>query len=127
MTKGEEVYRRVNELVDSGNTKADAFKQLAQEYDQPVGSLRGSYYGFSKKENGASDTQAPRRSRRRETTPAAALADARAVLERAIASVDAEVQTASQRAAEAQAEYEAMRDSADARKAEITSRLEALA
>jgi hypothetical protein len=123
MTKAEEVFTKVEALVASGTAKRDAFKQLAEEYGQPVDSVRGSYYGHKRKAEGG--TASPR-TRRRETTPEDALADARTSLERSIASIDREVEAAKARATEAAAEYEAIRGSAEERKTAITERLEAL-
>jgi hypothetical protein len=122
MTKAEEVFNRVEELVSSGTSKADAFKKLAEEYGQPVNSIRGSYYTWSKK----NDPDAPTRTRRRETTPEDALADARRVLERAIEQVDAELEAAKNRSDEAKAEYDALKASAGDRKKGIQERLDAL-
>lgn len=124
VTKAEEVYTRVNEMVAGGSTKADAFKQLAAEYDQPVNSVRGAYYQHSRKAEGETG-QAPR-TRRRETTPEDAIGDARAALERAIEAIDREVETAKARATEAKAEYESLNASAKARKDAIAAKLEAL-
>jgi hypothetical protein len=124
-TKAEEIYDKVNELVASGMEKADAFKQLAEEAGRPVDSFRGSYYSHKKKIEGG-DSAKPSRTRRRETTPDDALADARAALERAVASIDREVEVAQERAQEAAAEYEALRGSAEERKQAITERLEVL-
>ena len=87
------VFTKVEQLVSGGMTKADAFKQLAEEYGQPVNSVRGSYYQHTRGKNG----EGKRRPRRRETTPEDALADARAALERAIESVDREVAVAKER------------------------------
>lgn len=123
MTKAEEVFTKVEALVASGTAKRDAFKQLAEEYGQPIDSIRGSYYGHKRKAEGG--TSSPR-TRRRETTPEDALADARMSLERSIASIDREVEVAKSRATEAAAEYEAIRGSAEERKTAITERLEAL-
>jgi hypothetical protein len=122
MTKAEEVFNRVEELVGSGTLKADAFKKLAEEYGQPVNSIRGLYYTWSKK----NDPDAPTRTRRRETTPEDALADARRVLERAIEQVDAEVEAAKNRSEEAKAEFDALKASAGDRKKGIQERLDAL-
>jgi hypothetical protein len=122
MTKAEEVFTKTEALIAAGTTKADAFKQLASEYNQPVNSIRGSYYTFtSGKGSGGSS-----RPRRRETTPEDALADARAALERSIAAIDREVEAAAERAKEAKAEHEALKASAEQRKAAIAERLEAL-
>ena len=49
MTKAEEVFTKVEELIASGSSKADAFKKLASEYGQPVDSIRGSYYRATQK------------------------------------------------------------------------------
>ena len=127
MTKAEEVYTRTEQLVGGGMKKADAFRQLAAEYGQPLGSIRGAYYQHTGRQTGESgENPAPRRPRRRETTPQDALADARAALERAIQSIDREVEDAGRRAEEAKAEYDSLKASAEERKQAITKRLEAL-
>jgi len=123
VTKAQEIYDKVNELVASGVEKSDAFKRLAQEAGRPVDSLRGSYYSHKKKIEGGESRPRPRR---RETTPEDALADARASLERSIASIDREVEVAEERAAESAAEAKALKASAAERKKAITERLEAL-
>ncbi len=120
MTKAEEVHTKVEQLIAQGVSKADAFKQLAEEYGQPVNSIRGSYYQRTRGKNGES------RLRRRETTPEDALADARKALERAIEAVDREVASAKDRAEEAKGEYDALKASAAERKQAISERLEAL-
>jgi hypothetical protein len=123
VTKAQEIYDKVNELVASGVEKSDAFKRLAQEAGRPVDSLRGSYYSHKKKIEGGESRPRPRR---RETTPEDALADARASLERSIASIDREIEVADERATEAAAEAKALKASAAERKKTIAERLEAL-
>jgi hypothetical protein len=125
MTKAQQVYERVEALVAGGTAKADAFKRLAAEFGQPVGSLRGAYYAHAKAIKGGEDEPAPR-PRRRETTPADAVESPKQTLLRAIKSIDREVEAARERAEEAQAEYEALKDSAEARKAAIQAKVEAL-
>ncbi len=45
MTKAQEVYEKIEAMIASGEVKkADAFKTLAEQYGQPVDSLRGAYY-----------------------------------------------------------------------------------
>jgi hypothetical protein len=123
-TKAEEIWDEINAAVAAGTKKADAFKGLADKYGQPVDSIRGAYYGHKRKvEGGVSPSP---RTRRRETTPDDALADARAALERAITAIDREIETAEERASEATAEAKALKASADERKKAITQRLEAL-
>jgi hypothetical protein len=122
MTKAEEVFTKVEALTAAGTSRADAFKQLAEAYGQPVNSIRGAYYQKSRGKNGESGSKP----RRRETTPEDALADARAALERALRSIDREVEAAKTRADEAKAEYEALKASAASRKGAIAARLEGL-
>ena len=124
MTKAQAIYEKVEAMVASGMDKSDAFRQIADEASRPYDSVRGSYYSHKKRIEGG-DTR-PSRTRRRETTPEDALADARAALERAIASIDKEVEAARTRGEEAKAEYEALKASAADRKKAITERLEAL-
>jgi hypothetical protein len=123
-TKAEEIWDEINAQVAAGTKKADAFKALAEKNNQPVDSIRGAYYGHKRKVEGGV-TPNPR-TRRRETTPENALADARAALERAITSIDREIETAEERAAESAAEAKSLKASADERKKAITERLEAL-
>ncbi|MGH2911953.1 MAG: hypothetical protein ACRDJ3_05705 [Solirubrobacteraceae bacterium] len=125
MTKAQEIYEEIEKRIAKGIEKADAFKQLAEETDRPFDSLRGSYYTWKRKLEGG-EGKKPSRTRRRETTPEDALADARASLERSIASIDREVEVAEERATEAAAEAKALKDSAAERKKTITERLEAL-
>jgi hypothetical protein len=120
MTKAQEVYEKVNARIEGGESRSDAFKQVANEYGQPVNSIRGSYYSFSR---GSVGNGKPRR---RETTASTALEDARTALERALDAIDREVEAAEERAKEAVAEAKALKDSAAERKAQITARLEAL-
>lgn len=124
-TKAEQIYVEINQMVEGGMTKADAFKQMAEEQSRPVDSIRGAYYGHKRKIEGG-DSATRSRTRRRETTADDAISDARAALERSIANIDKEIGAAKTRAEEAAAEYESIRGSADERKAAITARLESL-
>ncbi|HEY7829541.1 MAG TPA: hypothetical protein VIC06_03130 [Solirubrobacteraceae bacterium] len=123
MTKAQEVYDEINRRVAAGVDKADAFRQYAEETGRPFDSLRGSYYSHKKKIEGG---ETKPRTKRRETTPDDALADARAALERAVENIDREVEVADERATEAVAEAKALKASAAERKKAITERLEAL-
>ncbi len=128
MTKAQEIHEKIEAMVASGEVKkADAFKTLAEEYGQPVDSLRGAYYQHKRVlDNGGTPPASnggARRTRRRETTSETAVESAIATLRRAIESIDAEIEVAEERAKEAQAEYEAMQASADERKASITEKI----
>lgn len=126
VTKAQEIYEEVEKRIAAGTEKADAFKQLAEETGRPFDSLRGSYYTWKRRLEGGEPNAKPARTRRRETTPEDALADARASLERSIAAIDREVEVAKDRADEAKSEYEALKASAAERKEAITGRLEGL-
>lgn len=129
MTKAQEVYEQVEAMIASGEVKkADAFKTLAEQYGQPVDSLRGAYYQHKRvlDNGGTAPTTSgggTRRTRRRETTSESAVESAIATLRRSIESIDAEIEVAKERATEAQAEYEAMQASADERKAAIEEKI----
>ena len=125
-SKAQEIYVEIERRIASGVDKADAFKALAEETGRPFESLRGSYYTWKRKLEGADPNAKPARTRRRETTPDDALADARAALERAIEAIDREVEAARSRADEAKAEHDALKASAAERKQAISERLKAL-
>jgi hypothetical protein len=131
MTKAQEIYEKVEAMTASGEVKkADAFKTLAEEYGQPIDSLRGAYYQHKRVlDNGGTAPASgggSRRTRRRETTSETAVESAISTLRRAIDSIDAEIEVAKERATEAQAEYEAMQASADERKAAIEEKIKLL-
>ena len=89
MTKAQQTYERINALVDGGMQKAEAFKQLAGEYGQPVTSVRGAYYGHKRvlERGDEPSTRTARRSRKRETTTQDAVASAVASLRGDIESI----------------------------------------
>jgi len=131
-TKKERSYERINALVGSGMQKADAFRQLAEEYGQPVDSVRGAFYGHKRVlERGDEPGQgrsrpSGRRSRKRETTTEDAVASAVATLRGAIDSIERELETARERAEEARAEYEAMQAASGGRIEEIRAKIAVL-
>jgi hypothetical protein len=127
MTKAQEVYEKTEAMVASGEVKkADAFKTLAEQYGQPVDSVRGAYYQHKRVLDSGGTPGAgsgSRRTRRRETTSETAVESAITTLRRAVDSIDAEIEVAKERASEAQAEYKAMQASADERKAAISEKI----
>jgi hypothetical protein len=120
MTKAQEVYDKVEALVASGVSKADAFKQLAGEYKQPLGSIRGAYYAHTSTLGGT-----PRSARKRKNA-ADPVAEALEALELGLLVVDDDVAAAKQRAEDAKAEYEHLRDTAKERKAELQTKIDVL-
>ena len=121
MTKAQEVYDRVEALVASGVRKADAFRQVADEFEQPFNSMRGAYYAHTRTLGGS-----PSRPRTRGTTNGDPIEQATSVLTRALESIDAEVAAAKARVEEAKTEYEHLRDTAAERKANIQAKIDVL-
>ena len=120
MTKAQEVYERVEALVATGLRKADAFKQVAEEYDAPFNSMRGAYYAHTGTLGG---TPARTRKTAQAVDP---IEQATSVLTTALEVIDEQVETAKIRAEQAAAEYKELRDSANERKATIKTKIEAL-
>jgi hypothetical protein len=120
-TKAAEIYQRVNELVATGSTKPDAFRTIAEERGIAYDSVRGAFYGESRKQSGQ-----PTRTRRRETTADDAVASAVKALQNGITAIDREIEQADARAREAAEEAKAIKASAPERKAAIQAKLEAL-
>ena len=121
MTKAQEVYDRVEALVASGVRKADAFRQIAAEFEQPFNSMRGAYYAHTRTLGGA-----PSRPRKQAATNGDPIEQAMTVLTRAVESIDAEVADAKARVDEAKTEYEHLRDTAAERKAAIQAKIDVL-
>jgi len=115
------VYERVEALVASGVRKADAFRQVADEFEQPFNSMRGAYYAHTRTLGGA-----PPRPRRGEVTNGDPIEQALSLLTKAVESIDTEVVAAKTRVDEAKAEYEHLRDTATERKAAIKAKIDAL-
>jgi len=121
MTKAQEVFERVEALVASGTKKADAFRQVADEFGQPFNSIRGAYYTHTRSIGGT-----PGAPRKRGTAPVDPIEHAASVLNEALESIDDEVEAAKQRAEDATAEYKELRDSAATRKATIKAKIDVL-
>lgn len=123
MTRAQQTYERINALEASGVTRAEAFKQLAEEYGQPVDSVRGAYYTGRKQVTGESGSSRSRRSRKRATTEEDAIAAAIDSLEASIEDIEAEVEAADERRREAVAEYDELARNASPRIAAIRSKI----
>ena len=121
MTKAQQTHERVEALVATGIRKADAFRQVADELGQPFNSVRGAHYAHTRTLGGTSG--APRK---RVPTPIDPIEQATSVLTRALEAIDEEIDAAKTQAAEAEAEYKELRDSAAERKATIKAKIEAL-
>ena len=126
MTKAQDTYERIEALIAAGRTRAEAFRELAAEFGQPVDSIRGAYYLGRRQANGDTGTSRVRRTRKRETTAQDAVVAAVATLENAIEAIGREVETARERAEESRAEYEAMEAASGRRIEEIQAKIAVL-
>ena len=121
MTKAQKVHDRVEAVVEEkGVSKKEAHEIVAKEFGMKPSSVRGAVYQ-ARKERGLTG---PRRVR--ETTTEGAVASAITTLEAAREAIDDEVEAAKERAEEANREFKALKESAADRKAEITTKIEAL-
>ena len=125
MTKAQEIYERVNALVAEGTKKADAFRQVAEEYKQPFNSMRGAYYAHQRALAGDSPASSRGRSARNKR-PIDPVASATSILSDAIELIDEEIETARQHAEDAQAAYEQLLETAQERKTALQAKIEAL-
>ena len=122
MTKALEIYERVEALVAEGVRKADAFRQVADEFGQPFNSMRGAYYAHTR----SLGLAAPRPRGKRQPMTQDPIEAATSVLTNALEGIDAEIEAAKSRVNEAKAEYEHLRTTAAERKAVIDTKIAAL-
>jgi len=120
MSKAQDIYDRVEAVAAEGHSKKEAHEIVGKEFGMKPSSVRGAVYQ-ARKAGGHTG-----RRRVRETTTEGAVASAIDTLEAAREAIDEEVGAAKERAEEATREYKALKDSAEARKAEITAKIEAL-
>ena len=122
MTKAQEVYDRVEALVASGVKKADAFRQVAEEFGQPFDSMRGAYYAHTR------SLGADRPRGRASARPSRSIRSSRPRSSSRRRSRPSTARSAPPRRAadDAKAEYEHLRDTAGERKAAIQAKIDAL-
>ena len=111
------MYERVEALVASGTRKADAFRQLADEYGQPFNSIRGAYYAHTRPK----DPSSPGSRSSRDPIESAVI-----VLEKAIEAIGGEIETAKKRADDAAATYKQLQRSAEERRKAMQAKIDAL-
>jgi methylphosphotriester-DNA--protein-cysteine methyltransferase len=122
MSKAQDIYDRVEAVArEQGVSKKEAHEIVAKEFGMKPSSIRGAVHQ-ARKERGLINSR-----RVRETTTDGAVASAVATLEDAREAIDDEVEAAKERADEATREYKALKDSAADRKAEIETKIKALA
>jgi len=129
ITEAEKVYTELTQLTASGMAFADGVRKVAADTGKKEGAVRANYYNHKKKLDGGVATTAGRRGRPEPEalTVDGALAQARAILERAVVSIDAEVEAAKAEMDAATGRYKALVASVKDRKAELQQKIKALA
>jgi hypothetical protein len=122
VTRAEETYRSIEQLLDHGMRLSDAIRQIVSETGRSEAAVRASYYNQRAK-LGFKGSQ---RRDSRALSAEDAIEEAKRLLERAIERIDREVEAAKSRMEVAEAQYEALKASADERRAELERKLAAL-
>lgn len=125
-TEAQVVYERIEELKAAGSSNAEAVRKVAVERGKKENAVRANQHQYRQK-LGSGGTRRRRGAKASELSVDDALAQARAVLEKALAGIDAEVDAAKRELDEAQARYDAVASSVESRKAELEGKIRALA
>jgi len=127
ITEAEKVYTELTAITASGMSFADAIRKVAVDTGKKEGAVRANYYNHKKKlDGGAASTARRGRPNAEAITVENALAQARAILEQAVVSIDAEVEAAKADMDAATARYKALAASVKDRKAELQRKIKAL-
>lgn len=131
-TEAQIVYERIEELIAGGLSNAEAIRRVAEERGKKENAVRANQHQHRQKlQAGGAPSRATRRGRPgakpQELTVEGALAQARAVLEKALAGIDGEVDAAKAELDSAQARYDELVAGVKARKAELERKIKALA
>lgn len=127
-TEAQIVYERIEQLKAEGVSLADAVRQVAEERGKKEGAVRTNYYRYAKNVTGGGGARKPRSRRggRMTVTVDGAVDEAKAVLQKAIDSIDSEVEDAKRELAAAQTRYDELVASVKERKADLEKRIKAL-
>ena len=121
-TKAAETHAALTRLVDGGMRLSDAVRQLAAETGRNESAIRASYY----QQRGKLGEHSPARRSRGPVSVDDAIREARQLLERALAGIDAELASAKADLDAARERYETLKASAAQRKAELERKIAAL-
>jgi hypothetical protein len=122
ITKAEETYAAIGKLLEAGMRLSDAVRQIAADNGRSEAAVRASYYNQRSRLGLKGD------SRRGGQTLSVedAINEAKQLLERALVRIDSEVEVAKAKAEAAEAQYEALKTSADERRSELERKIAAL-
>jgi hypothetical protein len=125
-TQAEQTYEAINQLMDSGLSMANAVRKLAKQQGKKENAVRGNYYNQRRKVEGTN--RAPgRRARTAKTTSVDdAVAEARRILEQALAATDQDVDEAKRELDAAKARYDELVVSTESHKRELRKKIAAL-
>ncbi|MBK8295495.1 MAG: hypothetical protein IPK93_12380 [Solirubrobacterales bacterium] len=122
-TTSQVVYERIEELKAGGMSNADAIRKVAEDDGKTVNAVRANVHNYKKKLDGGSTST---RGASKPLTVDGALAEAKKLLERALKSIDSEVDKAKVEADRAQARYEELKTSVAQKKTELEQKIRAL-
>lgn len=124
-TKAQQTYERVEALLAEGMSKGDAYRQLSEEYGQPVDSVRGAYSTGRRQATGEAPSRGKTR-KKRETTAEDAIERAVLELESSIEAIEQEVEASRVQAEEARVAHEALKQTAQPRIEQIKAKIAVL-
>jgi hypothetical protein len=122
ITKAEEAYTAIGQLLENGMRLSAAIRQIVSETGRSEAAVRASYYNQRAK---LGLKGSPRRDSHALSVEDA-ISEARQLLERALERIDREVEAARARMETAEAQYDSLKASADERRAELERKIAAL-
>lgn len=123
-------YNRIEELKADGMSNADAIRAVASERGASVNAIRANQHAYRQKLGGGGSRRASTgTARARKPAPVTvdgAIAEAKALLEQALATFDREVDAAKTEADAAKTRYDELVASVKERKTELEKKIKAL-
>lgn len=128
-TEAQVVYERIEELKAGGMSNADAIRAVAEERGKKENAVRANQHQYRQKLEGGAAPSARARTRAAKKAPPTAsdaVAQARAVLEAALAGLDGQVDGAKKALDTAQERYEQAVAAVKQQRAELEAKITAL-
>jgi uncharacterized protein YoaH (UPF0181 family) len=125
-TQAEQTYEAINRLMDEGMSMADAVRRLAKEQGKQENAVRGNYYNHRRKLEGTSSAPIRRPRRSPPVSVDDAVAEAKRLLQQAVATIDQEVDDAKRALDTAKGRYDEVVASVKTRKEELERKIAAL-
>lgn len=130
ITEAQRVYERIEALTAEGLTNADAIRKVAEESGKKENAVRANQHQHRQKLRGGAAAPTSRgrgrMAKKAEATAGDAIAQARALLEGALAGLDRRVDDAKSALDAAQEHYDEVVASIKAEKAELEQKIKAL-